>query len=228
MNEEKSDHSVDGSITPGIYIEYRHKHQPDLQAGRIVRGTGLKRNGLSHLIVIEQRYRGVTTMLRKLTAIFAFAFLAFGLVAPSALAAVSFDAASGTGFVGKGDVQLVLGLNNAQLQAQADGLQFASVSTVVTEVSWICTNDRNENIQERARTTTTSITGVVDSVARVKNQITGFNLTGYNGTPTQSSSTEGNPLNSCPSGPWGLTTPAGDPVVISSSTVLTVNGVPLQ
>lgn len=144
-----------------------------------------------------------------------------------AFAAVTFDPATGTGFVGKGDVQLALGLNNAQLQAQAASLQFASVSTVVTEVSWVCTNDRNENTQSRERTTTTSIQGVVSSVARERNQITGFNLTGYSGTPTESSTTEGNPLNSCPSGPWTLTTPAGDPEVVSSSSALTVNGVKL-
>jgi len=64
---------------------------------------------------------------------------------------------------------------------------------------------------------------------RVKNQITGFNLLRYSDTPTvtASSITEGNPLNSCPSGPWSLTTAAGDPVEISSETTggLTVNGV---
>jgi hypothetical protein len=87
---------------------------------------------------------------------------------------------------------------------------------VVTEVSWICTNSNNENIQQRERTTTTSIAGLVDSIARVKNQITGFNLLGYNGDPTESSETEGPAVNSCPSGPWTLTTPAGDPEVVSS------------
>jgi hypothetical protein len=150
------------------------------------------------------------------------------IAATAASAAVTFDPATGTGFVGKGDVQLALGLNNAQLQAQAGSLQFASESTVVTEQSWECTNSNNENIQERARTTTTSVQGVVSSIARERNQITGFNLTGYSGTPTESSTTEGPPVNSCPSGPWTLTTPAGDPEVVSSSSVLTVNGVPLQ
>jgi hypothetical protein len=59
--------------------------------------------------------------------------------------------------------------------------------------------------------------------ARERNQITGFNLTGYSGTPTSSSTTEGNPLNSCPSGPWTLTTPAGDPEVVSSTSALEVS-----
>jgi hypothetical protein len=166
-------------------------------------------------------------MNRKLT-IFATFVIVAALSAVAAYAAVTFDPATGTGFVGKGDVQLALGLNNAQLQAQAGSLQFASVSTVVTEVSWICTNDRNEQTQERERTTTTSIQGVLSSVARERNQITGFFLTGYNGVPTSSSTTEGPGVNTCPSGPWTLTTPAGDPEVVSSSTVLTVNGVDLQ
>jgi hypothetical protein len=137
--------------------------------------------------------------------------------------AVIFDAETGTGFVGKGDVQLVYGWNNKALQDNADAVRFRANSEVVTEVSWICTNSNNENTQVRERTTTTSIAGVVSSVARERNQITGFNLIGYSGTPTESSETEGNPLNSCPSGPWSLTTPAGDPEVISSTGGLQVS-----
>jgi hypothetical protein len=101
------------------------------------------------------------------------------------------------------------------------------VSTVVTERTWICTNSNNQSTQERERTTTTSIQGVLESVARERNQITGFTLSGYDGTPTSSSTTAGNQLNSCPGGPWTLTTPAGDPEVISSTSALTVNDVPL-
>ena len=93
-------------------------------------------------------------------------------------------------------------------------MRFRVSSTLVTEVSWQCTNSNNENVQERARETTTTLAGVFSSVGRLKNQITGFNLTGYAGTPTVSSSTDGPPLNSCPSGPWQLTTPAGDPQVV--------------
>jgi hypothetical protein len=146
----------------------------------------------------------------------------------TAVAAVTFDSATGTGFVGKGDVQLALNMNNKQLQDNAGSLTFAAVTSEVTEVSWTCTNTNNENTQVRERTTTTSVQGVVSSVARERNQITGFNITGYSGSATSGSTTEGNPLNSCPSGPWTLTTPAGDPEVISSTSVLTVNGVPLQ
>lgn len=147
--------------------------------------------------------------------------------AGAAFAAVTFDPATGTGFVGKGDVQLALGLNNAQLQNQAGSLQFSVASTVVTEASWLCTNTRNENTQERSRTTTETVQGVLSAVARERNQITGFNLNGYaGGGSTSSSVTEGPQLNSCPTN-WVLT-PGTTTVDESSSSVLYVNGVPLQ
>jgi hypothetical protein len=144
----------------------------------------------------------------------------------AAIAAVTFDSATGTGFVGKGDVQLALSYNNKQLQDHAGSLVFNMNSIAVTEVSWECTNDRNEKVQERERTTTTTTTGIVSAVARVKNQITGFNLMGFQGTAASSSVTEGPGLNSCPSAPstWSLTQQAGDPTVVSSSTTLTVTG----
>jgi hypothetical protein len=144
----------------------------------------------------------------------------------TAYAAVTFDATTGQGFVGKGDVQYTLGWNNADMQKNYASVMFQASTTVVTEVSWVCTNDKNENIQERARTTTATVEGVVSSVARdnKKNQITGFNLTGYDGIPASSSSTDGPALNSCPSGPWSLTTSAGDPETVSSSIMLEVSG----
>jgi hypothetical protein len=141
----------------------------------------------------------------------------------SVLAIVTFDSSSGAGFAGKGDVQLVFGWNNKGLQDNAANVQFRAQSEVITEVSWICTNSNNDNLQERARTTTTSIQGVVSHVARERNQITGFILSGYDGIPTESSSTGGPGLDSCPSGPWSLTTPAGDPVQVSSSSTLQVS-----
>jgi hypothetical protein len=139
------------------------------------------------------------------------------LVVSAVSAAVTFDAETGIGFVGKGDVQLVFGWNNKALQDKADDVQFRASSKEVTEVSWTCTNTNNDNIQERARTTTTTIEGVVSSVLRERNQITGFILDGYDGEPTTSSETDGPALNSCPSGPWVLTIPAGDPEVVDSS-----------
>lgn len=164
-------------------------------------------------------------MLRKLSVMFAFVFMAFGLVASPAMAAVTFDAATGAGFVGKGDVQLALGWNNKQLQDRAESLEFTYESTVVTEVIWICTNSNNQHTQERERTTTTMISGVVEDVAHERNQITGFNLNGFESSNPGTPTTEGNPLNSCPNGPWTLTTQAGAPEVVSSTGGLYVNGV---
>lgn len=154
--------------------------------------------------------------------------IALATISTAAIAAVTFDAATGIGFVGKGDVQYTLGLNNAQVQALGNP-SFTYNATVITEVSWECTNANNEKIQERERTTTSSVQGVVASVARVKNQITGYNLTGYSGSVTSSSTSDGPALNSCPNsqGTWSLTTPAGDPETVSSDGGLYVNGTPL-
>jgi hypothetical protein len=136
--------------------------------------------------------------------------------ATAAFAAVIFDPETGTGFVGKGDVQLVYAWNNKQLQDNAASVQFRANSEVVSEVSWVCTKDE-DHIQERARTSTSSIAGVLASIAREKNQITGFNLTGYDGDPLiEEGEWDGPKLNSCPNG-WTLTTPAGDPEVVSST-----------
>jgi hypothetical protein len=77
-------------------------------------------------------------------------------------------------------VQTVLALNNAGVQALGNP-SFTYSSTTVQETSWVCVNDRNGNEQERSRTTTTATTGIVSSIARVKNQITGYNLSGFTG-----------------------------------------------
>jgi opacity protein-like surface antigen len=153
----------------------------------------------------------------KVSLAFAAAAASAALIASSASAAVVFDPETGDGFVGKGDVQEAFGWNNKQLQDNADAVQFKVESTVVTEVSWVCTNSNNEQAQPRARTTTTSVEGLVESVARERKQVTGFNLTGYEGEAEESSSTDGPALNSCPGGPWTLTTPAGDPELVESS-----------
>jgi hypothetical protein len=159
---------------------------------------------------------------RILSCVAATTFAATLALATPATAAVTFDPATGVGFVGKGDVQLAFSLSNSQLQAQAGSVSFATASTTVTEVSWVCTNTRNENLQERELTTTTSTSRVVSSAARDgKKQITGFNLTGF-GSTTSTESTEGPKSNSCPTN-WVLTTAAGDPVVVSSTGSLTTS-----
>jgi len=149
------------------------------------------------------------------------------LVAGLAYAAVTFDPATGEGFVGKGDVQYTFGWNNAQLQSNAGSVAFRVASAVVTEVEWICTKfepQGPELIKEWSRTTTTSTVGVLNTVARVRNQVTGFILNGYAGDATTgTTTTEGRPINTCPAGFWVLTTPAGDPVVVESSSSFEVS-----
>jgi hypothetical protein len=113
------------------------------------------------------------------------------LFAGTALAA-KFDPETGTGFVGKGEVQGVFGWNNHQLQANADDVQFRAFSEVVTKISWKCTTSPpSETTVELSQTTTTTIQGLLQTVARTgpQGQNTGFNLVGYNGEPTESSTT---------------------------------------
>lgn len=154
----------------------------------------------------------------KLKALIGSGIIAGSLAVSSvAGAAVTFDPDKGTGFVGKGDVQLVYGWNNKVLQDNANSVkfQYVGISTTVTEVSWECTNNSNQKVQERERTTTTetSISGVVTTVARERNQITGFSLTEYASVKEESTvATDGPTVNSC-SNNSTLTKRAGDPVV---------------
>ena len=65
-----------------------------------------------------------TTPRRTLAVLGAAALVVVG--AGSAQASVNVDATTGTGFVGKGDVQSALGWNNAKLQAGAESLTFTT------------------------------------------------------------------------------------------------------
>ena len=105
--------------------------------------------------------------------------LAVALSAAPGFSAILVDD-EGVGFVGKGDVQLLFGWNNAELQKCANSIPDAPTnagclefylewtSVKVTEKSWVCTNSKNEHTQERERTTTTTSTaaGVSASVDR--------------------------------------------------------------
>jgi hypothetical protein len=164
--------------------------------------------------------------MRKLTLLLVAIAATVALSATAAFAAATFNPATGEGFVGKGDVQTAFNLNNKQLQEQAQNVSFSFVS--VTEQTWVCTNTNNENTQERARTTESQ--GLFEKVTRDnKKQVTGFLLTGFDGDP-QVIGTDGPPVNSCPSGPWTLTQPAGDPVLVPelSGLFATLNGVTVQ
>lgn len=113
-------------------------------------------------------------------------------VAVVAYAAVTFNPETGEGFVGKGDVQRVFDWNNKQLQDNAGSVQFRA--RTVEEIKWDCRHTNpNAAVQERLTQITTE--GLVDTIARDRNQITGFILNGYEGDPT--TDTDGPTLYSC-------------------------------
>jgi hypothetical protein len=130
---------------------------------------------------------------KKLYAAIALALAAMLVASTAAIAAVTFNPETGEGFVGKGDVQTALGLNNAQLQ----NAQITFRALKVTEHTWTCDRDGGPQTQERATETTAQ--QLVSSTARVKNQITGFNLIEYSGAE-QEVSRDGPPVGSCPTG----------------------------
>jgi hypothetical protein len=139
-------------------------------------------------------------MQRKIMAVLGAAALIAGTAAFS-MREVTFDSTTGTGFVGKGDVQLLFGLNNKALQAAEGNIDFRYEGISVTETTWTCSrinNGGNEVVTPRNASVTTSVAGVLNTVERMKNQITGFGLTGYDGTPESSTTSEGQALGSCP------------------------------
>jgi hypothetical protein len=112
--------------------------------------------------------------------------LAMGGVAK---ANVAFDGATGTGFAGKGDVQTVLGYNNAQMQNQVSNLVFTekSVDTYEVVTAWATGDPDNPvslNSHTETVTKTAQVQGQLNCDPRHKNQYTGFNLTGRNTSTT--------------------------------------------
>jgi hypothetical protein len=164
---------------------------------------------------------------RKITTLIAAGTLAGALAGGSVAGAdVYFDAETGTGSVGKGDVQSVFDWNDHELQDGYELLAFRYDGTQERTQSWVCTNANNGKTQERHRTTTTTSTGDLSWDARTNShdKVTGFELTGYAADAvTESTGSEGPAVDSCPSGPWSLTTPAGDPVVSTSGGGLQVS-----
>lgn len=119
------------------------------------------------------------------------AALALMAAAGIASATVTFNPETGTGFAGKGDIQLAFGWNNAQLQARAAGVTFTFVAAEIYTA--ICTwttgeGTRGERTHNVGHSATVGVAGTVAYDARVRNQITGFNLTGYSGAPLSSGS----------------------------------------
>jgi hypothetical protein len=104
-------------------------------------------------------------------------------------ALVTFDPNTGTGFVGKGDVQLAFGWNNKQAQDNAKAVSFSFESDTHYDV--VCyweteTGGPQSKIIEHYVTNhkNASISSSIVYDARLKNQYTGYNLTGFGATET--------------------------------------------
>lgn len=110
-------------------------------------------------------------------------------VAGVAFAAVTFDPTTGTGFVGKGDVQLAFGWNNQKLQENATGVTFTYAATneyLVTE-AWATGNPDNPWTLTAHKDTINiqySVSAAINGLPRPgPQQFTGFNLYGFVGAP---------------------------------------------
>lgn len=117
--------------------------------------------------------------------ILGFGALTFLIAATSAFASVTFDPATGTGFVGKGDVQTCFGWNNAMLQANVGGLSFSYVTDATYDVVCEWTTGEGKKGQKTHRVThhaNVSVSNTVVFNARTHKQVDGFNLLGFSGT----------------------------------------------
>jgi hypothetical protein len=124
--------------------------------------------------------------MKKVTIMIAAAFL---LLATSAFADVTFDPSNGTGFVGKGNVQLAFNWNNATLQSNAQAVTFTYIvtDTYNATAQWT-TGDGTPGYATHSVTHTVS-TGVNDTVVGTTrnnklSDVTGFNLLGFGTTTT--------------------------------------------
>ena len=124
--------------------------------------------------------------MKKMFSLIMTAFLLFGM-ATGVSAAVTLDSETGTGFVGKGDVQTALGLNNAGLQAVAENLVFTynTVDSYVVTVEWITgEGTKGEQAHIVTHDIVWTLSGEVLYDAKKKNQFVGFNLNGFGSKTT--------------------------------------------
>ena len=111
------------------------------------------------------------------------------LVSTAAMAAVTFDYDLGTGFVGKGDVQVLYGWNNAQAQTNLPSATFAVVgqNSYAVTCEWetgVGTRGYKLHIVTQNKTTAVNSTVAVALRKNKQADITGINLTGYGTTNT--------------------------------------------
>ncbi|NUP51270.1 MAG: hypothetical protein HOW97_28755 [Catenulispora sp.] len=107
------------------------------------------------------------------------------VLATSASASTTFNPSAYPGFAGKGDVQQVFGLNNAQLQADAGAVQFTSTEDQSADYDYVCTFTTGK-VHITVHHVGHTVSTVADTVATVndvprtnpKQAVTGFILNG--------------------------------------------------
>jgi hypothetical protein len=124
-------------------------------------------------------------------------------------AAVDFDPLNGTGFAGKGDVQTAFGWSNKQLQDNASRVTFRysqrtpwTAGCAVEIEEWEGTGKDKIQVVEtevKEEKKTLNINGRVLTEPRMKQQVSGFLLTGY----TQSDTSEPVPQEGDACKAWG-------------------------
>jgi hypothetical protein len=158
-------------------------------------------------------------------------------VSTAAVAGISFNPATGTGFIGKGDVQSALGLNNPQLQALylSGGItfKFSQFETWQITCSWIKDDGKTEPVTKNLRTRRTrGVNATLNAQGRdissgINGPNTGFILNGFNGGGTTDEPIP-NVGDACIGGDPATPVPATISAVTllsSDSSGLTVNGV---
>lgn len=126
--------------------------------------------------------------MKKVTGI----FVLLVMMTVGSFAAVTFNPATGSGFVGKGDVQLAFSWNNAKLQLNASGVTFSykSVQTYTITEIYATGNPANPwslHSHTELVVSETEVSGAVNGDPRQtkgQSQFTGFNLSGFSGAPT--------------------------------------------
>ena len=117
--------------------------------------------------------------MKRITKIVALAAIALFATAAVASASVAVDSV-GNGSVGKGDVQSALGGNNAAFDTYAPSVTFSMKSETVWHQVYRCNGV--DYINDITNKTVQPITATALKSGNGK-QITGWNLTGPNGTP---------------------------------------------
>lgn len=145
-------------------------------------------------------HRKRTFRLPRVTA----ALLGLGLIATAAYAAVTFDPETGTGFVGKGDVQEPFGWNNKQLQDNASDVGFSFTDQATYSIT--CQTTAGPVTVTNTFFRVRNVNREVTYEARTQKQISGFKLLEYG-----VSSESGAPL-TCQSG-----TLIAGPTLVSTS-----------